>query len=246
MVHASTWGHRDVTDQNYAEPTVVNDDVEPEYGGLPQRPAEASDAELAEVIRRLPGPMAAAAIAAGVLGEQAQTDPEMLHGLETPGGTGEAWPQVPVSYPARPFGSQQPAVAESGSQAGVPRGQGVALTHPRRPAVALTHPTPRPASQPAITSGGQRASSGATTAGRGATGAASSGSRTTAAGASAAAAGLARAPIQRHEPEEADTGAATTNRQAAAASEQELDDLADEIFGRIRWRLAAERERFMA
>jgi hypothetical protein len=37
-------------------------------GRFPERPAEASDAELAAVIRRLPEPMAAQAVAAGLLG----------------------------------------------------------------------------------------------------------------------------------------------------------------------------------
>jgi hypothetical protein len=61
--------------------------------------------------------------------------------------------------------------------------------------------------------------------------------------AAAASAGLARAPINRalNDPPAADAAAPP-----AEDGEQNMDRLANEIFDRIRWRLAVERERHMA
>jgi hypothetical protein len=60
---------------------------------------------------------------------------------------------------------------------------------------------------------------------------------------------LARAPINRvitDSPSDSSAPATDTAETEAASGEQHMNRLADEIFDRLRWRLAVERERHTA
>jgi hypothetical protein len=193
--------------------------TEPDPLGLPERPWEASDAELAEVIGRLPQPMAAAAIAAGVLGPlQTPSQPLRAHA---------AWPAIETSTPSRPSPPAPrptPPLPTTPSTTGVASHSRLTTRHVPSPGVA-----PRAVSAPAPGTSTTAAASATATA--------------------AASAGLARAPINRaldDPPAANDPAAAPSAAPLDETGQQHMDRLADEIFDRIRWRLAIERERHMA
>jgi len=188
--------------------------------GLPERPWEASDRELADVISQLPGPMAAAAIAAGVLGDSAGASLQPLPSSDPRAGPRMVMPVGPTRAVAHAAQAARPA--EPTGQAGQPGPTGWA---------SPIHQTHGPVFGPSM-GAGQSASS-------------------TAMAGAAASAGLSRAPIDRAvtdaPPSSVTAGSATAAdpTQATQDDEQKLERLADEVFERLRWRLAIERERHM-
>jgi hypothetical protein len=205
-------------------PIAARDDAPSMAPSLPERPSDASDAELAEILSRLPPPMAAAAIAAGVLGSGSPPSP-----------LGDTWTTSPgppdLVLSAAPVGSFRHAVAPSGPAAS-------RATSSPWGAVEATH-VPGPGWVAAVTSQRAGAQAPSSTASSGAVAAGS------------AAAGLTRAPIDRDlsasAPLSGGPTPATTTSSGGGTSggnPPDLDRLTEEVFDRLRWRLAVERERY--
>jgi len=193
------------------------------------RPHEASDAELAQLIASLPAPMAAAALAAGVLRPAAPlpTSPDSIDPVtRTVPGAAE-----------RGAGTAPLPMVVSGNPEWHSLGERHSANTSWQSLLTAQH-APTPALGGAVTA---RSSSG----GHAGNGASSS---------SAAPAVVARAPLDREHNDTppgvaplAATGPDSANATGSAPPQtgEDLDRLAEDVYARLRWRLAAERERHM-
>lgn len=220
---------------------------------LPGRPAESSDVELADVIRRLPPPMAAAALAAGVLGEMA-ADRAVRDTHMPPIGMPRLEPAVPpahMEYPTRGPDFSHAPVAEDSSYAGDQSVPTSALS--ARGALESVPPynraTPAAAWDPPVrTQHAPLSPSGPPAAGW----SPAPNLAPSSPAAALVAGGMAAAPLDRDVATVSSSGAVQSAPSAEAhptsggpPEDKELDKLADEVLDKLRWRLAVERERLM-
>lgn len=199
-----------------ASPDAARNAVPPPVS-LPERPWEADDAELAQVIFSLPPAMAEAAIAQGVLSRPSTTPPP------TPDATprsaaAESSPPAPASHWSTPDLVLAPPATTA-------RPAGPASTDLVAAGFTWTAP-----GAPEDFGGGGPAS----------------------APAAAPSSLVQRAPLDRpaatEQPAQAEpspAAAAGPHPPGASSDGADLDELAEEVFGRLRWRLLAERERTM-
>jgi hypothetical protein len=189
---------------------------------LPERPWEAADPELARIIASLPPVMAEAAIAQGVLGPAAVPRPaEPPHTVAEPPEPPTRWspPDLVLAPPsaARPTA---PPEAEAMPSAAELIAAGFTWTGPGAPEDVSGAFASGPVIGPAPTTGG------------------------------AAPGGMVQhaaqdRPVAMEAPSHPEPDTHSGAQGGGAAGGQDLDQLAEEVFGRLRWRLLAERERTM-